>query len=249
MTDTSKTPEPPVEQQQKAEQATPAATAGVETRSRLMETLKTDKPTIKIADIAAALGLQPETVKLPNGREVQQIQWKPEYLARVFDLVEKARSESSLGKNDVVAIDGVCPTWLLPTISHSWHPTSTAIKYPQGGPDATLPISGAKIEGEGKGENLGFKVEEKEAFTIVEFSLTSPQIDAVKTLLSLAAPTVPQGKPVHITGRGPIAIAAALAEAYAHQVPYVANFQPGTGYVVSISHDAKNPIGKVIEVA
>ncbi len=243
MTDT---PKPPAEQQTEAVVAAPNVAAGEETRGKLMDTLKSDKTVIKIADIADALDLKPEKVKLPNGREIESIQWKPEQLGQVFELVEKLRAESGLGKNDVVAIDGVCPTWLLPTISHGWHPTSTGVKYPQGGPDAMLPLSGVEIKGEGAGENLGFKVEEKDGATVVEFSLTAPQIDAAKTVGSLVAPAVPEGKPVHITGRGPIAIAAALAEAYAHRVPYVANFQPGVGYVVSISHDEANPIGKVI---
>lgn len=53
---------------------------------------------------------------------------------------------------------------------------------------------------------------------------------------SLVAPEVTKGKPVFISGRGPIAIATALAEAYAHRVPFVACFQPGTGRVVCISH-------------
>ncbi len=221
--------------------------AGEKARDQITELLKGPKPTIKIADIAAELGLEPEEKTLPNGRVVKQINWKPEHLTQVFELVEKARAESGLGKSDVVAIDGVCPTWLLPVISHAWHPTSTAIKYPQGGPDAVLPLSGAPVEGEGSGENLAFKVEESEGVTVVEFSLTQPQIDAEQTLKSLIAPEIKQGQPVHITGRGPIAIATALAEAYSHKVPYVANFQPGTGFVVTISHDEKNPIGKVIE--
>lgn len=143
--------------------------------------------------------------------------------------------------------DGGCPAWMLSTISHAWHPVSTSVKYKQGDIEASLPLSGAPMEGEGSGKNLNFKVEKKDNLTVVEFSLTQPQIDAKETVQSLVAPEVPEGKPVCITGRGLIAIATTLAEAYSHKVPYVANFQPGTGYVVCISHDEANPVGKVIE--
>ncbi|MBD3156391.1 hypothetical protein GF369_01040 [Candidatus Peregrinibacteria bacterium] len=214
--------------------------------ARITDLLKEDPHVIKIADIATQLGLEPVEKTLPNGRVVKQIQWSPDHLPQVFDLVNQAREKSGLGKNDSVTIDGMCPTWLLPTISHAWHPTSTAVKYPQGGPDAKLPLSGVLMEGEGSAENVDFKVEEKDDYTVVEFSLTAPQIDIQRTLQTLVAPAVQEGKAVHITGRGPIAIAASLAEAYAHKIPYVANFQPGVGFVVSISHDDKHPIGTVL---
>ncbi len=225
---------------------TPAVT-GEQARNQIADLLEGPKPTIKIADIAAQLGLEPEEKTLPNGRVVKGINWRPENLTQVYQLVNDARQESGLGKNDSITIDGMCPTWLLPVISHANHPVSTAVKYPQGGPDAVLPLSGVLIEGEGVGENLNLGVTEKDGVTTVEFSLTQPQIDVQKTLSSLVAPEIENGKPVHITGRGPIAIATALAEAYSHRVPYVANFQPGTGYVVSISHDDKYPLGTIVK--
>ena len=174
------------------------------------------------------------------------IVWKPSQLADVFRLCDTKRAASGLGKNDVVVVDGVCPTWLLPTITHSFHPCQTAVAYPQGGPGVTLPISGVSIEANGACQDVTLKVTESEDYTTVEFNLGSPQVDAVAVLRSLVAPEVPLGKPVRITGRGPIALATALAEAYAHRVPSVSCFQPGTGHVVCISHDAARPLGTVI---
>jgi CRISPR-associated Csx3 family protein len=174
-----------------------------------------------------------------------QITWKPEHLPQVFMVCEKKRKDLGMGKSDVVVIDGVCPTWLLPAISHAFHPTGTAVNYPQGGPDAILPVSGAPMEGDGSGKDLKFKVLESEGFTTVEFELAAPQIDAKATIESLVVPQVPLGKSVRISGRGPIAIAAVLAETYAHKVPAVACFQPGVGFVTCISHDEKQPIGSV----
>jgi CRISPR-associated Csx3 family protein len=201
--------------------------------------------TIKIDDIATELGLQKEKVTLPNGKEIMSLVWKPTHLTDVFRLCDAKRAQSGLGRNDVVVIDGVCPTWLLPTVTHAFHPCQTAVAYPQGGPDVTLPISGVQIEGSGSGQDITLKVTETEEATTVEYSLSAPQVDALAVLKSLVAPEVSMGKSVRITGRGPIAIAAALAEAYAHRVPTVAAFQPGTGFVVCISHDANRPLGQV----
>jgi len=196
------------------------------------------KKIVKISEIAATLNLQPVEKTLPNGKTVKSIEWSPSHLTAVYDVCNKMREDSGLGKNDVVVIDGGCPTWLLPTVSHAFHPTMTAVAYPQGGPDAALPLSGAQCEGTGTAANVSFKVTEDENETTVEFSLSAPSIDAAKTLASLVAPAVQNGKAVKITGRGPIAIACALAEAYAHTVPAVYCFQPGTGFVCCISHSS-----------
>jgi CRISPR-associated Csx3 family protein len=103
------------------------------------------------------------------------------------------------------------------------------------------------VEGAGQAKDVTLKVTETDDTIVVEFNLAQPTIDAAETVKGLIAPALPsQGKGVCVTGRGPVALAAALAEAYAHKVPYIANFVPGTGYVVSISHDAKFPLGTVI---
>lgn len=216
-----------------------------EVHATAYEALKPRKVSVKIDEVAAEIGLQKEKVTLPNGREVTQIVWKPEHLSQVFQACDRKRQAMGLGKLDVVVVDGVCPTWLLPAITHAFHPTQAAVSYPQGGPDAMLPISGTDIEGAGAGKDLSFKMNESDDAVTVEFSLTAPQIDAQATLNSLVAPKIPTGKPVRITGRGPIAIAAALAEAYAHRASSVSCFQPGTGHVTCISHDAKQPLGTV----
>lgn len=204
--------------------------------------------TVSIKELADAMGLKEVEKTLPNGRIIKTIQWLPSHLPELYKLVEtEILKDGKLGKFDLAVIDGACPTWMLPTLSHACHPVNTAVKYPQGGKDAKLPVSGTLREGAGFGENLGFEVNSKGGCTVVQFSLAAPQIDLPKTIASLKAPEVEPGKPVFITGRGPIAIAASLAEAYAHCAPFVANFQPGPGYVVSISHDAKTPLGTKVD--
>lgn len=197
---------------------------------------------ITVAQIAAVLGLQPEDVTLPNGKVVKQIVWKPEHLPAVFEEVNRLRAAAGWGKPDSITIDGIGPTWLMPGFTHGVHPASASLAYPQGGPGATLPVSGVQAEGTGHAPDVTFKVTEGEDATTVEFALAAPQVDAAAVMAALVAPAVPTGKPVKITGRGPTAIAVGLAEAYAHLVPWVACFQPGTGYVVSISHSS-TPLG------
>jgi len=89
--------------------------------------------------------MEEKLVKLSNGKEMMSLVWKPEQLPQVFEIINKSEVKNTLGKNDVVTIDGVCPTRLLPTISHALHPIATAVKYPQGGLDARLPLSGAEV--------------------------------------------------------------------------------------------------------
>ncbi len=207
----------------------------IDVPSKMIEVID-EHGVLKITNIASALWMTPELVKLPNGKEVMSLVWKPEHLPLVFDLINKSEIKNTLGKNDVVTIDWVCPTRLLPTISHALHPVSTSVTYPQGWPDAKLPLSGAEVIGEGQAEGVKFTVTEDEEKTSVSFELTDASIDVQKAMQTLVAPEVVAGKPVFISGRGPIAIATALAEAYAHRVPFVACFQPGTGRVVCISH-------------
>jgi hypothetical protein len=200
--------------------------------------------TITITSIASTLNLAPVGKTLPNGKVVKAVEWAPSHLPAAFRAVEEARG-GALGREDVVVFDGAAPGWLLACIVHAAHPANASVKYPQGGPDCVLPISGARMADSGYAEGVKFKVTENPDYTSVEFSLANPSIDVAAALATLLAPEVPAGKPVRISGRGPIAILAALASAYAHLVPEVAAFQPGTGNVVAISHGG-SPLGTVV---
>ena len=215
-------------------------------RSSVDGVIEAKKDTISIRGLADAMGLREVERALPNGRIIKAVEWLPTHLPEVFRFVAAYCQENSLGKNDLVVIDGGCPGWLLATISHACHPVQTAVRYPQGGPEVSLPLGGVQVFESGEGESLRFEVTNHAEKTIVSFELDSPQIDILKTLNTLTAPEVPVGKPVFVTGRGPIAIASSLAEAYAHRVPYVALFQPGVGFVVCVSHDASHPVGIIL---
>jgi len=216
-------------------------------RSKVVDTLKTAH-TITINDVATLIGLKESEKELPNGRKVKSVEWSPKNLEPAYKTVDGLRSEAGLGRNDCVTIDGGSPTFVLPTVSHAFHPSYTAYNMPQQtGDKIAVPLSGAQVEGEGAGQDLNYEITEKDDYVVVEFKLDKPQIDVMETVKTLKAPETPGGKGVCITGRGPVAIATALAEAYAHKAPFVANFVPGLGYVVSISHDKNNPLGTVIE--
>lgn len=201
---------------------------------------------IQIKDLANAIWLEPEEKTLPNKKVVQQINWKPENLEEVFNLVNKAYQQAWLGNKDNVTIDGASPSWVLACISHAFHPVYTSVSYPQWGEWATIPLSGVKENWEWYAEGVEFKVEESENETVVSFELEGSQVDLERAIQTLEAPEVTNWKPVLITWRGPISIPTSLAESYAHSVPYVGLYQPWVWYVVAISHDADNPLGTVI---
>ena len=219
----------------------------IDIRAKVVQMLK-ETGKITVNDIATIIGLKESEKTLPNGRVVKIVEWAPENLETAYKAVDDIRRELGLSKKDCVVVDGGSPTFVLPTISHAFHPAYTAFNMPQqSGEKVALPLSGAQIEGEGAGDDLKYTVTDKDDYILVEFALDKPAIDVAQTLKTLKAPEVAKGKGVCISGRGPVAIAGALAEAYAHHAPFVANFVPGLGYVVSISHDANTPLGTVIK--
>jgi len=192
------------------------------------------KKTIKIEEVAVFLGMMKTQKTLPNGKTVSSFEYAPSQLPEFFRAVEAERAD--MGREDCVEFDGGCPGWLLVCVAHACHPSQASVKYPQGGADCQVPVTGFAAERDGACEGVDFVVKEESEYTLVEFSLKNPTLDLQKALSSLVAPAVPAGKPVRISGRGPIAVLAALSSAYAHMVPYVACYQPGVGNVVSISH-------------
>lgn len=215
-----------------------------ETKSQTVETLQTEKlPEVISEDwiltinwLANALGMQKQLIKLQNWNEVMSLVWKPEQLSQVFEIISKSEMKNKLWKNDVVVVDWACPWWLLATITHVLHPVNVSVKYPQWGPDATLPVSWFEMTEWWEWKDIKFDVKELEDRTEITFSLESPNIDAKETINSLVAPKIQSWKPVYISWRWPIAILTALSDAYAHKVPFVACFQPWTWNVVAISH-------------
>jgi len=211
-----------------------------------VESLAKNTGTLSIDDICKMLWKEKVEKTLPNKKIIQTFDWNPNELGDVYKIVDKYKDENNLGVDSLVIIDWWMPTWLLPVISHALHPVSTAVNYPQG--NKFLWLSGFETSEKGEWENLDFTIEDKGFYTLVEFSLTESAIDLDKTMKSLIVPQIEMWKWVVISGRWPIAIATALAETYAHKVPFVANFQPWTWAVVSISHDFKNPLWKIINL-
>jgi len=213
--------------------------------SENVEKLTNKHVTITIDEIAKALNKEKVKKTLPNKKIIETIDWKPEELTNVYKFINKYKDDNSLWINDLVTIDWWAPTWLVPVISHAFHPVSTSINYPQW--NTILPLNWVIVSEKWEWDNLSFNIEDKWDYTLVEFKLDQPAIDLEKTMQTLVAPSIEIGKPVIISGRWPVSIATWLAEAYSHIVPFVANFQPWTWNVVSISHDIDNPLGKIID--
>lgn len=179
------------------------------TKSQTVETLKTEKLpevidekwVLTIDWLAKAMWMEKQSVKLPNGKEVISLTWKPEQLPQVFEIVSKSEMKNKLWKSDVVTIDGACPGRLLTTIAHALHPVNVAVNYPQWWPGATLPVSWFEMSEAWEWKDLKFDVKEFEDRTEVTFSLENPNIDTLATINSLIAPEVPTWKPVFISWR------------------------------------------------
>ena len=107
-------------------------------KDQWLETLKTEKLpevidenwVLTIDWLAKALWMEKQLVKLPNGKEVMSLTWKPEQLPQLFEIISKSEMKNRLWKNDVVTIDWACPGRLLTTIAHALHPVNVAVKYP-----------------------------------------------------------------------------------------------------------------------
>ena len=194
---------------------------------------------ITVVEIAAELNKGEELVKLPNGVERMTLNWKPEELSSVFAAVESLKGDS-----DHVILDGGAPIWFMVAVAHAAHPTAFSLNYPQGG--TTLPVSGYQAKAGVKGEFSGFSLQMEG--NEIEFKMEGA-LDVPKVLAEMQAsglPMVKHGEPVHLGGRAPAAIYAAVADAVAHLVPAVTVFQPGVGRVVAISHSTEYPLGSVL---
>lgn len=214
--------------------------------NKILENNIIQNKTIKLEVLAKHIWLKQEEKTLPNWRTIKTLNYTPELLEKVYLLISKAYQIEKLWINDNIIIDWACPAWYLTNIVHALHPVSSSIVYEQNESNTILPLSWVQVRENWEWENLSFKIIEEEKYNIVEFSLDVPQIDMIKTLNWLVAPKLPNQKPVVITWRWPISIAAWLAEAYAHKVPYVACFQPWTWNVVCITHDDRVKLWDII---
>ena len=193
--------------------------------------------TIRISDLAAALGKNEEEKTLPNGRVVTQVTWKGEDLKGIAELLHNQSAQMP----EVVQVDGSAPAWLVTAITHECHPRSVALNSP----DGYVGIGCQKSHGEGEG--IDFTVRHREdGWTVVKFELNPSVPLSPEQLDGIAPPELPMGAKVILSGRGPNWLTASLAMSYHGRTQAVACYQLGTGSTVSITHTAKVELGSVI---
>jgi len=97
--------------------------------------------------------------------------------------------------------------------------------------------------GDNIGDEIKWVVEEREAYTLVQFELPSAIEPSV--LKTIAPPAVNGKKGVVISGRGPVWLYAYLVHHY-HPTAFIATYDPRLGAVVVASHAPSVKEGDVI---
>lgn len=92
---------------------------------------------------------------------------------------------------------------------------------------------------------IKFNVVEREEYVIIEFELDGPIVP--EALRSIRPPSVPAGKGVILSGRGPIWLYGYLIHHY-HPATFIATYDPRIGAVVVESHTSKYRIGDIIKI-
>jgi len=200
--------------------------------------------TIKIAELAQALGKTETEKTLPNGRVIKTIEWEGSDLLKVAEQLHN----NSAAMSETVDIDGGMPAWLATAVVHEVHPRHARLNSP----DGFVGIGCQRPSGNGSGP-MDWKVEELpetgngRRTVKVEFALDPSRPFTVEELDAVTPPEVGLGDVVILSGRGPLWLTASIAMAFHGRCAAVACFQPGTGATVALTHAADVPLGSLIQ--
>jgi hypothetical protein len=132
-------------------------------------------------------------------------------------------------------------------ILHALHPNRVAVadSKVEGG---MVGISGTNYpKGEGSGP-LPWKVtEDFQGGTLVEYAKDQFTIVDVKKLSEIVPPKTEPGKPVFLSGKTSNWASAEIGLSYAHVVPAVYLYQPGTGFICVVTHSVEHKLGSVVK--
>lgn len=197
---------------------------------------------IGIDSIAEMINKKPEDIFLPGREPMKGLNWRAEELPAVYNVLQKMAEK---GGNFV--IDGRAPQFLVINILHALHPNRIALADSKvdGG---MVGISGANHpKGEGSGP-LPWKVtKDFQSGTLVEYAKDQFTIIDSKKLGEVIPPETETGKPVFLSGKTSNWASAEIGLSYAHIVPAVYLYQPGTGFICVISHSIEHKLGSVIK--
>ncbi|MDR0860103.1 MAG: hypothetical protein LBO09_03860 [Candidatus Peribacteria bacterium] len=197
---------------------------------------------LTIIGIAKNIGKQEEQITLPGREPTMGLNRKPEDLSTVYQSLQKMATQ---GGNFV--IDGRAPQYLVVDILHALHPNKVALadSKVEGG---MVGISGQNVpKGLGSGP-LPFTITpDFQGGTLVEYAKDAFVIVDNKQLNEIIPPEVENGKPVFLSGKTSNWASAEIAMSYAHIVPAVYLYQPGTGFICVITHNVAHELGSVIK--
>lgn len=199
---------------------------------------------IGIDTVAHMIGKEHEEIILP-GREPQKgLNWRPEELPLVYSALQKLAD-----RGGSFVIDGRAPQFLVIDILHALHPNKVALvdTKVEGG---SVGISGLNYpSGEGSGPLPWQVTGNFHDGVLVEYSKDQFTLVDNKKFGDVIPPQTPNGLPVFLSGKTSNWAAAEIALSYAHVVPAVYIYQPGTGYICVISHNAEHKLGSVIKAS
>ena len=145
-------------------------------------------------------------------------------------------------------IDGRAPQFLVINVLHALHPNKIALadSKVEGG---IVGISSQNIPKEKGSGPLPWTVTDNfQGGVLVEYAKDQFKIIDNKQLNQVIPPEVEKGKPVFLSGKTSNWASAEIALSYAHIVPAVYMYQPGTGFICVITHSVNHEIGSVMKV-
>lgn len=198
--------------------------------------------TLGIDSVAEMIGKMPEDIFLPGREPTNGLNWKPEELPAVYNVLQRMAE-----RGGSFVIDGRAPQFLVIDILHALHPNRVAVadSKVEGG---VVGISGTNNpKGEGSGPLPWDVTEDFQGGTLVEYSKHQFTIIDSKKLGEVTPPETELGKPIFLSGKTSNWAAAEIALLYAHIVPAVYLYQPGTGFICVVSHNIEHKLGSVIK--
>lgn len=195
-----------------------------------------------IDSVAEMIGKKPEDIVLPGREPIKSLNWKPEELPAVYNALQRITE-----RGGSFVIDGRAPQFLVVNILHALHPNKVAVadSKVEGG---MVGISGINYpKGEGSGPLPWVVTEDFQGGTLVEYAKDEFTIISSEKLGEVIPPETKPGKPVFLSGKTSNWASAEIALSYAHVVPAVYLYQPGTGFICVVSHSIEHKLGSVIE--
>ncbi len=202
-----------------------------------------DYERLVIDSIAKMIDKEPEDILLPGREPIKGLNWKPDELPSVYNALQKMAEQ---GGNFV--IDGRAPQFLILDVVHALHPNKVAVadSKVEGG---MVGIGGQNFpNGEGSGPLPWTITHDFEGGTLVEYSKDQFTIIDNKDLNEVIPPAIEPGKVVFLSGKTSNWASAEIGMSYAHVVPAVYIFQPGTGFICVISHSPEHQLGNVKKI-